>query len=93
MATWLKHKYVVGATYETQKSPNGNGGKGKVNKKSNKRQKKVKELLGRKVMLINMSGNDRFCASTGKKLPTRGMVVEYEGRYYADFSASARANG
>ena len=92
--TWIKRKYVVGATYSSQKSPAGNGGgKGKTNKKSNKRNKKIRELFGRKVMILNMSGVDKFCASTGKKLPTKGMVVEYEGKYYADFKASARAHG
>lgn len=88
--TWIKHKYAVGCNYKIQKSAHGNSGKS--NKKSNKRQKKQAELFGKKVFLLNMSGVDRFCASTGKKLPTKGMVVEYKGVYYADYKASARAN-
>ena len=90
MPTWLKHKHVVGSAYKHQKSSHGNSGKS--SKKSNKREKKNKELVGRKLMLVNMSGADRFCPITGKKLPAYGMVVEHKGVYYADFAASARAS-
>lgn len=88
--TWLKRKYRVGAAYSIQKSPNGNGGKG-TSKKSNKRVKNQAPVVGHKVLFINMSGVDKFCPTSGKKLPVRGMVVEHKGVYYADFSASSKA--
>lgn len=50
-----------------------------------------KAVNGKKVLLVNRSGNDMFCEGTGRKLPSRGMVVEYNGRYYADWNASSRA--
>lgn len=87
---WLKHKHVVGSAYKHQKSTHGNSGKS--SKKSNKRQKKKAELIGRKLLLVNMSGVDKFCPVTGLKLPTKGMVVEHKGVYYANYEASARAN-
>lgn len=90
MPTWMKHKYVVGAAYKHQKSSHGNSGKS--SKKSNKRAKVIKALVGRKVLLVNMSGVDKFCPISGKKLPTNGMVVEHQGVYYADYASSARAN-
>ena len=90
MTVWMKHKYIVGNSYKVQKSTHGNSGHS--NKKSNKRVKKNKELVGKKVLLVNMSGVDKFCAETGKKLPKKGMVVEFGGKFYADYTASARAN-
>jgi hypothetical protein len=88
---WMKKKYRLGGkSYKLQKSSSGNSGKS--NKKSNKRAKPQKDLVGKKVLLVNMSGVDKFCPVTGKKLPTHGMVVEHGGTYYADYEASARAN-
>lgn len=46
---------------------------------------------GRKVLLVNRSEEVMVCASTGRKLPRRGMVVEYNGKLYADWAASSRA--
>lgn len=90
MPTWIKHKYAVGAGYKVQKSQHGNSGGGK-NKKSNKRTKKPKDLVGKKVLLVDMSGVAKFCPITGNKLPSNGMVVEHKGVYYANYEASARA--
>lgn len=57
-----------------------------------RRDKEVhKKLYGEKVMLINMSDEDKFCASTGAKLPKHGMVVKYENNYYSNWGASERA--
>jgi hypothetical protein len=87
----MKRKYGKGgASYKLMKSTHANSGKS--NKKANNKKGKVPApLVGKKTLLINMSGNDKFCPVTGKKLPTHGMVVEHKGVYYADYEASARA--
>lgn len=88
---WLKAKYSVGNAYKNMKASSNISGKN--NKKdNNSKKRKVQELFGKKVLLVNMSGVDKFCPVTGAKLPTNGMVVEYKGDYYANFSASARAD-
>lgn len=43
--------------------------------------------LGKKVLLVNRSGVPKFCAGTGRRLPERGMVVEYNGKFYKDFGS------
>lgn len=47
-----------------------------------------KKTYGQKVLLVNRSNEDQFCAYTGRKLPRKGMVVSYEGKLYADWGAS-----
>lgn len=86
----LKRKYIIGASYKGCKASSNISGSS--NKKSNKRQK-IKEvhLNGKKLMLLNLSETDQYCAATGKKLPLRGMVVEYNGALYANFESSSRA--
>lgn len=86
---WLKRKYRVGKRYKAQKSTKSVTGS---RKPARNKPDKPKDLKGRKVLLVNRSGNDMFCASTGIKLPTKGMVVEYNGKYYADWKASSRAD-
>lgn len=50
-----------------------------------------KPRVGIKVKLLNLSDEDSFCASTGVKLPKRGMVVRHDGKLYRDFSAAELA--
>lgn len=85
----LRKRYIKGIQYKNQKSPNGNSG-GK-NKKRVSKAPKQKQLFGVKLQLINLSGEDQFCAATGKLLPKRGMVVKHNGELYADYRASSLA--
>lgn len=65
---------------------------GKVTAKVARREKEVrKKTYGEMVKIIDLSGIDKFCPITGGKLPTRGMVVRYEGVYYSDWRASELA--
>lgn len=92
VAIEIRSKYRSTFNYKNQKASSNSSGKG--NKKANNSARKIKkiDLVGKKVLLINMSGIDNFCPVTGVKLATNGMVVEHNGRYYANFTASARAN-
>lgn len=93
VAIAIRSKYRSTFNYKNQKASSNLSGKNNK-KKGNSSARKVKrvELTGRKVLLINMSGVDNFCPVTGQKLATNGMVVEHNGRYYANFAASARAS-
>lgn len=61
-----------------------------MGKKKNKPEVQ-KQVNGRKMLLVNKSNEEYYCASTGVKLPRKGMVVEYNGKFYANWAASARA--
>lgn len=80
--TWLKKKYVVGTRWKNQKAPMGRSGKSRTKGKA-----KNKPLLGEAIMLLNMSGKDTFCASTGKILPKRGIAYRHNGVMYVSRSA------
>lgn len=64
-------------------------GKGKLAFKSDKNA--GPKRFGVKARLVDMSGVDKFCPTSGKKLPKNGMVVAYEGQFYIDFAASEKA--
>lgn len=83
----LKKKYLTGKQYKSQKSTKSiSGSRGQ---KPQYKAQKHAEVNGKKVLLVNKSGAPNFCAATGKELPVRGMAVEYNGKYYADFTASS----
>lgn len=79
----LRRRYREGLRYKNQKSPGGNSGN--KNKKRVNKAPKQKQLPGQKVMLLDMSGEQRFCAGTGQPLPNRGMVIKHNGEYYRDY--------
>jgi hypothetical protein len=79
----LKRKYTTKPQTKNQKSKHNNSGHSK-NKKSGK---KVEPPIGQPCMLINLSGVDEFCHSTGTKLPKRGIVFRHNGNYYISRAA------
>lgn len=89
MIITLRRRYREGLSYKSQKSTSGNSGN--KNKKKINKAPKQKELTGVKVKVVNLSGEDQFCASTGALLPKRGMVVKHNGEYYRDYAAARMA--
>lgn len=85
----LRKRYIKGIQYKSQKSSNGNSGSG--NKKRINKAPAQKQLPGTKVQLLNFSGEDQFCAGTGRVLPKRGMAVRHNGELYADYRAAGLA--
>lgn len=53
--------------------------------------KPERKRYGIKVRLLNLSGIDKFCNFSGRKLGERAMVVFYEGAYYYGWRESERA--
>lgn len=52
----------------------------------------ARKTYGKKVMMMNLSDEEIFCAHSGRKLANRGMVVEYEGAYYAGWNETEAAH-
>lgn len=60
--------------------------------KTARREKELGRITyGKKTLCINLTGIDKFCPITGKKLPKNGMVVAYDGQYYINWDASEKA--
>lgn len=52
---------------------------------------KGRQVYGQKVKYLNLSGEDRFCASTQNRLPLNGMIVVWNGEMYLNWDASEKA--
>lgn len=54
---------------------------------------KEKPRTGKKVLLVNQSERENYCAFSGKKLPRKGMVVQDGENYFVGYQeAEAYAN-
>ncbi len=79
--TWLKRKYTTGKQYKNQKAPTGHSGKSRTKGKA-----KNKPLIGDPIMLVDMSGIDKFCAASDRLLSKHGIAFQYNGKIYVNRS-------